>query len=85
MGEEIPYTKPYDKPRQDHDTYRDQEEAEYEKARRKGDVLSLVEKDAQKAMDDLFAEPVAEEKPVAKKAVAKKTAKKAAKKSAKSK
>lgn len=80
MGEEIPYTKPYDKPRQDHDTYRDQEEAEYEKARRKGDVLSLVEKDAQKAMDDLFAEPVAEEK-----AVAKKTAKKAAKKSAKSK
>lgn len=80
MGEEIPYTKPYDKPRQDHDTYRDQEEAEYEKARRKGDVLSLVEKDAQKAMDDLFAEPVAEEKPVAKK-----TAKKAAKKSAKSK
>ena len=88
----IPYEKPYDLPRQDHDTYRDQEEKEYEEARRKGNVLNLVEKDAQKdaqkAMNDLFAEPVAEEKPapVKKATPAKKTtAKKVAKKSAKSK
>ncbi len=65
MAEEIPYTKPYERKRQDHDTYRDDEEKEVETFRRKGKVMELVELDAAAAMNALYveedAEPVAED------------------------
>lgn len=66
MTEEIPYTKPYERKRQDNDTYRDDEEKVVETFRRRGKVMELVELDAAKAMNALYdneedAEPVAEE------------------------
>lgn len=93
--EQYPYTQPHNRERdKDSDTtFRDEEEAVYEEARRKGNVMDLVKKEAEEAVAKLFAEP-AKPAPVAKKksdalpakkTVAKKTAKKAVKKSAKSK
>lgn len=66
MSEEIPYTKPYVRPRQDNDAYRDDEEKVVETFRRKGKIMELIELDAAQAMNALYveeedAEPVAEE------------------------
>lgn len=55
MSEEIPYSEAHKKVRSADDTYRDEEEAEYEAARRKGKVMDLVLKDVKKAMKDALS------------------------------